>query len=511
MPIIWQPAKSGQTLNIAKYPLVTNGYGAANYVVNSGLLNSAFYLVGSQTIIINSGKSISISGSIDGPGNLLLPKSGSFTILGNAGYTGETIVNGNFAINVNSNMTFNSPISGLANVSASGVGNVTFTSPSSYSGTTTVANGTISTSINNAFSTNTINNSGILWFNPKSTSTSNLTYTNNINFTNNSIIRCGFPTFSNTAGSVTLTGNINISGTNCFFSSVYSANVIINNIVSGSAKFVVKNIPGTPGGPVNNQGAHIILNSTSNNWTGGTWVDSSNIAFVGGNANANILIAASLGSGPIQLGNGGFGDAAVLIISANNAINANSVITFFSYSGAYYSELRLNGFSTHCGGISNNGHIRASSAGTLTLNTNTNLNFVGLIADAISIVMQGSATQTLNGTNSYTESTTVLSGVLNFPGAVPASSQWIINVNNTGPTSTGGLITLVGSPNLSGKTINILCSGTSTGLNLVVVSWSGTATGSPNLELNGTPVVSGVPSGGITITYNTSGTITITS
>ncbi|CAB4139676.1 Autotransporter-associated beta strand repeat [uncultured Caudovirales phage] len=510
MPLICQPAKSAQAFNIAKYPLVTSGYGAENYVVNSGIFNTSLYLVGSQTIILSPGKSIGLSGLISGPGNLLLPGLGTVTILTPPSYTGSTHINGSLVINLNTATTFSSAIFGSGSVSANGVGNVTFSLPNSYSGTTTVTNGTLSTSINGALSTNTITNNSIVWFNPLPSSTSSLTYSNNF-VLNNGLVRCGYSSSPNSAGSVTLNGTVTLNGVNCEMASVYNANIIVNGKVTGSGRFVVQTIPGGPGGSNTFQGARIFLENTSNDYTGGTFINSSNIGFVGNNANGNFLFTKKLGSGPIQIGNGFFGDSGVLVLEADNAINPSSVITLLFNSSAYAAELRLNGFSTQCGGIVNNGKISSNATSILTLNTNSALTFNGSISSAISLVMQGSSTQTLAGTNSYSGSTTVLSGVLNFPNAVPASTQWVINVNNTGPTSTGGLMTLVASPNFSGKTINILCSGASTGLNLVVVSWSGTATNSPNLQLNGSPVISGVPSGGITITYNASGTITITS
>jgi len=102
--------------------------------------------------------------------------------------------------------------------------------------------------------------------------------------------------------------------------------------------------------------------------------------------------------------------------------------------------------------------------------------------------------------------TTVDAGTLSFTNIIPSSATWDIALNATStPTSgTSGLLLLPATPSVTGKTINIVLTGTSTGFTWIAVDWTGNATGFPTLKLNGVTVFSGIPSGGTTVRYSTS-------
>jgi fibronectin-binding autotransporter adhesin len=125
----------------------------------------------------------------------------------------------------------------------------------------------------------------------------------------------------------------------------------------------------------------------------------------------------------------------------------------------------------------------------------------------------GTGTLTLSGTNTYSGITTADAGTLAFTTAIPSSATWNIALNATStPTSAAsGLITLPASPNLSGKTVNIVLTGTSTGFTWQAVSWTGTAFFiGPTLKINGTTVTSGIPSAGTTVTFTAASGIKVT-
>ncbi len=149
------------------------------------------------------------------------------------------------------------------------------------------------------------------------------------------------------------------------------------------------------------------------------------------------------------------------------------------------------------------------TAGTLTTGTVNNngdlvfdhsddLTFTGPISGTGRIVKKEAGTTSLTGTVSYTGDTVVNDGTLAFTTAVPSSSRW--NLTVTDPASFGNM-TLPSSPDISGKTIDVSVPALSGSYHLPLVSWTGTASGTPTLRINGVPVTSGGYVGNTALVY----------
>jgi autotransporter-associated beta strand protein len=171
--------------------------------------------------------------------------------------------------------------------------------------------------------------------------------------------------------------------------------------------------------------------------------------------------------------------------------------------------------ATTLGGFNGSG-IKTLQVGAL----NTSTTYAGSMSDnplgggtpVFALTKVGTGTLTLSGTDTYSGITTVNAGKLAFTTAVPSSTIWNIALNATAaPTSTAsGSITLPASPNLSGKTVNIVLTGASSGFTWQAVSWTGTSFITPTLKINGTTVTSGVASAGTTVTFTATTGIKVT-
>lgn len=214
-----------------------------------------------------------------------------------------------------------------------------------------------------------------------------------------------------------------------------------------------------------------------------------------------------------------------------NAANTGSAAASWTLSGAFgfietagtatptvqLGSLSGTNTATTLGGFGGTG-TKTFQIGAL----NTSTTFAGAIQDnpqttgspVIALTKVGTGTLTMSGTNTYTGATTVNAGTLAFPNAIPSSNTWNIAVNATTSTPTSansGLLTLPLSLSFSGKTVNIVLTGTSTGFTWTAATWSGVGLFSPTLKVNGTTVTSGIPFNGTTVNYSLlSATITVT-
>ncbi|XZF15308.1 autotransporter-associated beta strand repeat-containing protein [Chitinophagaceae bacterium MMS25-I14] len=180
--------------------------------------------------------------------------------------------------------------------------------------------------------------------------------------------------------------------------------------------------------------------------------------------------------------------------------------------------------------VGTNGAINYGSVSPVVMNSGNAINVTATYSYSaktltVNLAEQGT-THTFSTTYTSVDLPATLGSVvgwIGFSGATGGSQStqkisnfifqdraWNINVNTPAASYNSGNITLGSAPNLAGKIFNIMLTGTGTGFTWTAANWTGTATGTPILQLNGTTVTSGVASGGTTITYSATAGVTVT-
>lgn len=363
------------------------------------------------------------------------------------------------------------------------------------SGNFTISGGTIT------------NNSGNIIANTSATISSVLAGTNGLTLTGTGTITLG--------GTNTYTGTTTVSsgtlllanGTSTAYTPTLSTPVIISPGATLSANIATLgiNISGniSGGGTLNISGAGtqtLRLFGTNSGFTGN---------FSEPSGSRGIMWSDNQGTG--NAANTGSAAASWDLSGLFGFIETNAAATPVVQLGA----LSGSNSATSIGGFGGSG-IKTFQIGAL----NTNTTYAGSVQNnpqttgtpVIALTKVGTGTLTLTSTaNTYTGLTTVNAGTLAFPNAIPSSTTWNIAVNaTTAPTAaSSGLMTIPASLTLLGRTINIILTGTSTGFTWNAVSWSGLMIAAPALQINGTAVISGIASGGTTVTVNLASGITV--
>jgi autotransporter-associated beta strand protein len=345
----------------------------------------------------------------------------------------------------------------------SGAGTLTLNGVNTYSGATTIANGTLSVA-NPGLGGNLGSASSAIVLGD-STTKGTLAYSNNadLSYTRGFTVNAGGGEMAITSTGKTLTlqtGGVATSGT---FTLGGAGNAVINSVISGSGGFTKAN-------------------------TGTLWVNSANTY------SGDTTIA----SGVLQLGN-----AAAL---PSGTGQGNLVLN---------ATLDVNNLSISVNGLSGAGVFTNSAGSPVTLTAgaaNAAGNFTGVIQDGsgtTSLTKIGGATLLLGGVNTYSGTTTIAGGTLQIgnpfalasgpgKGNVALDSGATLELNNCNLTlnglSGGGTVT-----NNSGAAV------LTTGANNQTSSFSGnlqdgsgslglTKTGSGSLTLSGTNTFSGATS-----------------
>jgi autotransporter-associated beta strand protein len=353
------------------------------------------------TLTINNSSNTSTDSTFSG--NLAITKTGVgiLSLSGNNTYTGGTLVSGS-----NSRLD-------ASHVSALGTGNVTITTTGGSAGAI------VGLQTSGAFANNfTINGSGtgngaIQGYGANTTLSGLVTLAGDAMIANR---------IAGSNGNLTLTGGITSGGTN---------RTLTLNIFGNATQ--------------TNNRLTISTNSV-NLGTGGT-LDIGHGLAVGGTGIYNLNVGSNTWGTTIVRGwaSGGNSSTVTLNLGAANALGSSSSVLQLGNSTISLEQItvNLNGNNQTIGGLrSFNGTGSASANGTRTVtsanattltidnSSATNYLYYGAISGNLSLVKNGTATQTLSGNNTYTGTTTVNAGVLtvsSLPGFSTNGRYFVAN------------------------------------------------------------------------------------
>ncbi|XHR29715.1 MAG: autotransporter-associated beta strand repeat-containing protein [Chthoniobacteraceae bacterium] len=521
----------GGTLNVTgTYGTISGNPNAqniitGNVVMTSGLLNVAAGVSGtySNRLLIQGNFSAS-SGTVSIGSNSALSLNGATNTI-----SGSTVVNngGNIFLYGTTDQTFSTSAYIGSQLTLRASGNLTRTISSSYAGGVQIAQISFGQAVAGGTTTMKLG--------------SNLTTTK---------IAAGFGTgtSSDTVGyTIDLAGySLGISGTS--FAPSNTLNTTNWNISNSAAtggtfsatSFDFSTANNTVNVGVNSTGAVVLSatgNTANNLGTSGTINPTSTFAYTG---SASTLYSGRT-IGRLSVGNG---SAASALSLATGALSVGGDVTVatsgtLNLAGLGLTEVASSGGTN--GGLNGNGTVINNTSGTATLTldtTNGNGSFSGVIKDGTGVVAltkNGTGTQVLSGSNSYTGATTVTGGTLTINGSLAAGSTVSItaatlagsgtvggSVSSTDGTLNGsglslGATTLKGTSTLKGYNIAssvTVASGTTTlsgtTKSTSALSVSAGATLNADGTIAGSATVGGLLKGNSTITGNltlTSGTL----
>ncbi len=398
---------SGSTVTLS----ATNTYNGPTTIQSSGVINlgaSNVFPTSPQTdLTINSIGTLNINGFSDQVASLSGDNTG---FVDNAGAT-----NGTLTINTTGSNTFAGIIkntgTGTTSIIMAGTGTQTLTGANTYSGGTTISSGVLSVgSASNlpAASTLTLSGGGAL------NMTANMTLANNV------ILASGQTGLLRMVGATngTLSGN---------YSGVAGTLTLDVSGGSGFSGFVLGSATGPALGSVIN-----IVGAVGQN----VQINAGNSADQAFFANSKVSFATTVNSN--------------IYFAAGNGSATN--ISFGALDGGVNSTGGLNGTLI---GFDNR-------TGTVTITGTTNGNFAGTIfngqsAGPLTLIKNGSSTQTLSGTNTYTGQTLINAGKLNVTGSLASGSAVTV-----GTTTGSATATLSGSGTINGALTVIGTGGSNT-------------------------------------------------
>jgi autotransporter-associated beta strand protein len=410
------------------------------------------------------------SGNNTSTGNTTVVAGSSLT-LGNGGTSGT--VGGNIAntgtLNINRSdaFTFGNVISGVGVVNVNGTGTTTLSATNTYTGATTVSNGTLRVQGRTAGSAYTVNDgAGIIFRNTAiatpfaaTTLTIGSAGATNLGFEFNGGLPTGTQTVVNVATSNGLTLNgtstINVSSTGTFANGQYAL-LKYAGTIQGNGGFAGLTL-NTSILPFRITGS--LVNNTAN-------------------SSIDVLIAGDF----IKWNGNVAGQVWDINNTANFVLNSNSTATNYIQSGADVDSPLFDDTATNTT-VNMNSVISPNAVTVNTANTYT-FQGSGKISGATGLTKQGAGTLIISTDNDYTGGTSVGAGILqlgnggttgSIAGSISGTGTVVVNRSEANYVLTNALTGTVGL--------------TMTGANTVTLSGTSTTTGAFNLN-SGTVQVS---------------------
>ncbi|HAK8161512.1 TPA: autotransporter outer membrane beta-barrel domain-containing protein [Salmonella enterica] len=468
----------------------SNTYTGGTTINDGTLIATSVDALGSGDVTDNATLALNTGGTFDnvisGSGQVVKSGDGTLTLSGSNTYTGGTTISSgtliatsvdalgsgdvtdNATLELNTGGDFDNAISGSGQVVKSGDKTLTLSGANSYTGGTTISDGTLIASNVDALGTGDVTNDATLELNTGGT------FDNAISGSGQ-VVKSGDKTLT-LSGSNTYTGGSTINDGTLVASNVEALGTgdVTNNatLELNTGGDFTNNISGS--GQVVKSGNETLTLSGSNTYTGGTTI------------NDGTLVATSVEA----LGSGDVTDNAVLELNTggtfDNAISGSGQVV---KSGD--KTLTLSGANSYTGGTTINdgtlvaNDVNALGTGDVTDNAVLELNTGGDFDNAISgsgqVVKSGDETLTLSGANSYTGGTLISGGTL-VATSVDALGTGDVTDDATLELNTGGDF-----DNAIGGSGNVVKSGADT----LTLSGSNTYTGG-TLISDGTLVASNV-------------------